>query len=343
MTFWPQLRFLGVVVLMTGCASVHRPTSTLTGAYSATTALPLLPGTGPGTYRSYPDDRVLQFRSPDGTCPVKLPSVWQQEESRRPDQPPVMPGILLINSSGLGIDEAEISNQEWHQYQLHQEQAGVSSAILRPHSEALPVPDYYIDPFYRYYPVVGISREQAEAFCRWRSRIVTRFVNEGLHQTDSLAPNYLRCVYRLPTEAEWEQAANNTACTDLPVRVEPAAAAYLKRRSGSAVSEIQIKADIVLYNSRQPVRSVVNYQQAEPYFLQLPTPGYAYQDPANKLGVYHLFGNVAELVQEPGITKGGSYRDALEACTVQVRGTYAGPAPTVGFRCVADVHYPNRR
>jgi formylglycine-generating enzyme required for sulfatase activity len=32
----------------------------------------------------------------------------------------------------------------------------------------------------------------------------------------------------------------------------------------------------------------------------------------NDLGIYNMSGNVEELVQEPGITKGGSYKDPLK-------------------------------
>ncbi|OON70203.1 formylglycine-generating enzyme family protein [Hymenobacter sp. CRA2] len=312
--------------------------------YSTTTAQRLLPGTGAGTYKGYPDDRVLEFRPGAAGCATGR--VQPPRKATPQSDLPIMPGIVAVSGT-LGIDEAEIPNQEWQQYQRHQEQAGVKADLLLPAAAALPVPDYYTDPFYRYYPVVGISREQALAFCRWRGRVVTRLLNESQHTPDSLSANYIRCEFRLPTEAEWEQAAaystTTAACQELPVHAAPDAAAYLKRRSGSGQDVTRIKADIEAYNRRQPVRSVINYQQADPYFLQLATPVYVYQGPPNVAGLYQMLGNAAEMVQEPGITKGGSYRDPLDACTPKARGSFSGPAPTVGFRCVAVVSRPNRR
>ncbi|RAK69754.1 formylglycine-generating enzyme family protein [Hymenobacter edaphi] len=325
--------------LLSACFRIGPPSSAFNGLYSTSTGTRLQPH--PIDYNGFPDDRVLYFSSRGAACPVAKPK-FQSTAMQSGGRLPSLPGILLIGAD-WGIDEAEIPNQEWRQYEL----AGGSAAARAPRPEALPQSDYYTDPFYLYYPVVGISREQAAEFCRWRSRVVTREINKDLHHPDSLSTDYVRCTYRLPTEAEWEQAAalsaGGSTCLEMPLRVEPRAAAYLQRRSGSRTDVACISADIKAYNATQPLRSIINYDQAEPYFLRLATPGYVYQGPSNAQGLYQALGNVAELVQEPGITKGGSYQDPLAACTLKARGSYRGPAPTVGFRCVCTVSYPNRK
>jgi len=44
-------------------------------------------------------------------------------------------------------------------------------------------------------------------------------------------------------------------------------------------------------------------------------------------------------VKEKGITKGGSYRDKIDDCSIDKKGEYIGASPTVGFRAVCKIKY----
>ena len=125
----------------------------------------------------------------------------------------IPPGTVQINDT-LFADKCEISNFAWHEYELFIK--AKYGSLSKEHIASLPdtacwreklaynepyVKYYYRHVAYREYPVVGISYEQAKAYCKWRTERVKTFLTI---KKDFKNQNF---EYRLPNKAEWEMLA----------------------------------------------------------------------------------------------------------------------------------------
>lgn len=245
------------------------------------------------------------------------------------------PGTVQINDT-LYADIQEVDNISWREYLYYLQQfdqpaieKALPDTLLwgTDTSSIIQIGPYYLrHPGFNSYPVVGISYAQAIEFCKWR----TNQANFGLylkknkikewekHLTDSFP---ILFSYRLPTNAEWESLAAGKQSPD---------------QYPFGVQSISVEWDNKLmhaFNCQYPLDSngltAIKYND----WYTVPTRSFW----INEYGLYNMIGNVAEMVQEEGIAKGGSFDHKLEDCKIKNKQTYSGPQRWLGFRCVAVV------
>ncbi len=275
---------------------------------------------------------------------------------------PFPPGCVKVNDT-LFMDESEVQNTVWQNYLFYLKRDSVE-LDHDPYLLALPDTSVWMKEFgsrigvdfmkyyHRseetlYHPVVGISYEQAVAFCKWRSAMDTQLFNYQYKKNDKELQEFrsvwVEFHYRLPTEEEWEAAcmANNPSKAGYygfgNTYGEYPKARNIKPALDTVVKSKSLNKDIQTYYSKYPHLMLANVKpDVVPYFIakrKLPrfTENVFYYPP-NELGLYSMVGNVAEMVEGKGNTKGGSWSDHLARCKYEITGIFNGPSTRVGFR-----------
>ena len=198
---------------------------------------------------------------------------------------------------------------------------------------------YHSHPAYDRYPAVNISQAAAVLFCEWLTQRYNALSNR----------KYPGAVFRLPAEKEWvlavlkgEQMQPDEDGNPLNY---PASIWTLREGSGTYVANFSTSFPTQV--KRDPETDETEYfSLAE---ISLPSGGRAstqyrgLQDAItspvnsfkpNHLGMHNLLGNVAEWVQEDGVTKGGAWNTTgwylLPHNRLEVEG--GQPRSYVGFR-----------
>lgn len=189
-----------------------------------------------------------------------------------------------------------------------------------------PMVEYYFrHPAYQNYPVVNISYDAANLFCKW----LTDKYNSNPKR------KFKKVLFRLPTEKEWEKAA--TGSFDFSAYPW---GPYLYQNGHFMCNFRRIGDECVKYDSlsksyqidfdcgHNGIGSLLDAAD-----LTAPVSSYF----PNSYGLYNVCGNVAEMVQEKGISCGGGWKSPGADVRTKSRGHYTKSATDLGFRYFMEI------
>lgn len=185
---------------------------------------------------------------------------------------------------------------------------------------------YFSHPSYDNYPVVNISREGAEMYCKWLSNAVYNY-------NTSKNPNYysegkIYCDIRLPQKVEWVYAASSAG----------------QKMIYPWGDSLKNEAGMFMANYKRLTYEKDNFSVNTNSDILAPIKSYF----PNKFGLYCMSGNASEMVYNdidkvnhkpinPG-TAGGNWMSTEEEIRILSDDKFKGevnPSPMIGFRVVS--------
>ena len=251
------------------------------------------------------------------------------------------------------MDQTETANISWIEFEYYLKQVNEFHPSRLPNEDITAGyrPGYYRDPKFRYYPVIGVTQKQAEDFCKWRSRIMNSLL-EVQFQKQALDALY-EVRFRLPTEDEWELAAKMIDTLKYRPPGEYAIQSYVSTNNDKAIQQLLKDPILTISKVNRAVKKHLrkdtipffHVNRAYPWFTlnedRIPKNVFSPigPEPLDETTLYNLMGNVAELVAEPGIVKGGSWRHDLAVSfpSKQIKIDPNKQYDWVGFRCICEV------
>ncbi len=180
---------------------------------------------------------------------------------------------------------------------------------------------YFRHPAYSQYPMVCITKKQAEEFCKF----LTEVLNEKFHKDPNCT--YQRIIVRLPTTEEWTYAAIGGLS---PYNEYPWDGKDVLFTSG----KYQGSARANFLKTNEAFEGVSGGAGASGN-VDVFVPDKSYWP--NGYGLYNMSGNAAEMVANEPIAMGGSFRDPHDQIKVTSSQSFKSASPLVGFRYVVEI------
>jgi len=312
-------------VLLGSCAGGGAPTSNSPGKLSTVTGL---------AYNEEAGFTVSEFQGqPDGPNLIFIEGGRTVLGSFEEDVVHTRDNVeRAVTVASFYMDETEVANLHWLEYEYYI-RADSDEVYWRNNlpdttvwAKSLAYNDPYVDHYYRYpgfrfFPVVGVNWRQAVNYCTWRTRVVNiRLAEEagffepkegeedvfaGAEDATPVAPETFKMPpletgfvlpnYRLPTEAEWEYAAQALIGTQWLDENQTHRRLY--PWDGHALRNPYAKSmGYMLANYKRGRGDYAGIAGKLNDGAMIPT--YIYDYPPNNFGLYNMAGNVNEWVQD---------------------------------------------
>ena len=172
---------------------------------------------------------------------------------------------------------------------------------------------YHQHPAYQNYPVVNVSYAGAQKFCEWLT----------VQYNANPKRKFKKVIIRLPSEKEWIEAAQ---AGDTSAQYAWHGTAFFNNKGQAFANFTNEIKDTLAF--KEQMKTNANRD------VIAPIDSYW----KNDFGIFNMCGNVAEMVSEKGIAKGGSWRNKSEELQIKSKYVYTGDAENfIGFRYFLQV------
>jgi hypothetical protein len=166
------------------------------------------------------------------------------------------------------------------------------------------------------FPAVNVSYEAAVLYCKW----LTEVYNNLEHKKKK----YTSVTFRLPTEKEWEYLAQGGH----PKFVYPWGGPFVRNSKGCYLGNFKTTEEA------DTSCTMCGLNDFDGGYFPVRVDSYF----PNGFGLYNCSGNVAEMVQEKGISKGGSWNTQPTETAILKRATYSKASSEIGFRIIMVIN-----
>lgn len=240
----------------------------------------------------------------------------------------------ITDSLYAGI--TEVSNREYTTFLKDLKSNGKEAAATKYNFDSVqwrkpslyqePMVQYYHrHPAYADYPAVTISYEGATAYCRW--------LTEEYHKQEKR--KFKKVIFRLPTKEEWVYAARGGK-ENQPF---PWGGPYVRNSRGMYLANFKEIDESSAKDTTINGEKIISVDDYGVYNNNSTTPVKSYFP--NNYGLYNMSGNVSEMLQEKGQTKGGNWNSMSYYLRIDAEDEFKGnqteASPFVGFRVFVEV------